>query len=59
MDRNTALWTLVVFFGATVIFGGIRNATEDGPVGVQVGLQALAALLLLGGLVVFVRSRDR
>ena len=29
VSRNTALWTLVIFFGATIMFGYIRNATED------------------------------
>ena len=55
MDRNTILWTLVVFFGATVAFGAIRNATEDQPLGVTLGLQALAGLVLVGVIVVIVR----
>ena len=55
MDRNTILWTLVVFFGGTVLFGGIRNLTEDQPAGVTLGLQALAGLVLVGVIVVIVR----
>lgn len=57
MDRNTLLWTLVAFFGATVVFGAIRNATEDEGAGVQIGLQAVAGLIIVGGLVAFVRWR--
>jgi MYXO-CTERM domain-containing protein len=55
VDRNTVLWTIVVFFGATVLFGAIGNATEDESSGVRIGLQALAGLLLVGGLVAYVR----
>jgi hypothetical protein len=57
MDRNTILWTLVVFFGGTVLFGAIRNATEDEPIGVTLGLQAVAGLLLIALIVVIVRRR--
>jgi hypothetical protein len=59
VDRNTVLWTLVVFFGATVLFGAIGNATEDESAGLRIGLQALAALILVGALVVFVRKSRR
>jgi MYXO-CTERM domain-containing protein len=59
VDRDTVLWTLVVFFGATVLFGLIANATEDESAGVRIGLQALVGLLLVGALVVFVRRSRR
>ena len=39
VDRNTVLWTLVLFFGASIMFGAIRNATEDEGTGVSLGLQ--------------------
>jgi len=55
VDRNTILWTLVVFFGATVAFGGIRNLTEGQPVGVTLGLQVVVGLILVGVIVVIVR----
>lgn len=57
MDRNTLLWTIVVFFGATVVFGAIGNATEDESAPVRIGLQALAGLLLIGVLVAVVRRQ--
>jgi hypothetical protein len=57
VERNTVLWTLVVFFGASVLFGAIRNATNDESAGVQLGAQLGAALLLVGAIVVFVRHR--
>ena len=55
MDRSTVLWTLVVFFGASVLFGAISNVTEDESTGLRVGLQAVAGLALIGALIVIVR----
>ena len=57
MDRNTVLWALVLFFGASVMFALIRNATEDQSVGVSLGAQAAAGLLLIAAVVLFLRSR--
>ena len=57
MERNTVLWTLVVFFGASVMFGVIGNATEDESDTVRIGLQAGAGLLLVGALVIYVRRQ--
>ena len=51
------LWTLVVFFGATVLFGAIGNLTEDESDVLRIGLQAIAALLVIGLLVVYVRRQ--
>lgn len=59
MDRNTVLWTLTVFFGATVAFGIIRSATEDQSAGVTIGLQAIAMLLIIGVVVAVVRYQER
>ena len=57
MDRNTLLWALVLFFGASVMFALIRNATEDQSVGVSLAAQAAAGLLLIAALVLFLRGR--
>jgi hypothetical protein len=57
VDRNTVLWTLVVFFGATVLFGAIGNLTEDESDVLRIGLQAIAGLLLVGLLVAYVRKQ--
>jgi hypothetical protein len=59
VERNTLLWAVVVFFGATVLFGAIGNATEDESTVVRIGLQAVAGLLLIGALVVYVRRTRR
>lgn len=57
MDRTDLAWTLVVFFGASVLFGLIRKATEDSGTGVSLGLQALAGLAVIGVIVLVVRRR--
>jgi hypothetical protein len=57
VDRNTVLWTLVVFFGASVLFGAIGNLTEDESDVLRIGLQVLAALLVIGLLVAYVRRQ--
>ena len=59
MDRNTILWTIVIFFGATVMFGAIGNLTEDESALVRIGLQAVAGLILVGLLVAYVRRVRR
>ena len=57
MDRTALLWTLVVLFGASIIFAMIRNATADEGIGVTLGVQALAGLILIGVIVLIVRRR--
>lgn len=58
MDRSTLLWTLVVFFGASLIFRAIRNATEDEPIGVTL-LLAFGALAVMIGAITYVARRRR
>ena len=57
VNRNTVLWTIVLFFGASIMFGAIRNATEDEGTGVSLGLQLLAGLLLIGAVILLVRRQ--
>jgi hypothetical protein len=59
VDRNTLLWTLVVFFGASILFGTIRRATEDESAGVELLAQLGAAALVVGAIVLIVRRRQR
>ena len=59
MDRNTLLWTLVVFFGASILFSTLRRATEDESAGVQLLVQLGAALLVVGAIVLVMRARRR
>ena len=57
MDRTTLLWTLVLFFGASLVFGLLRRATEESSTGVVVAVQVAALALLIGLIVAFVRRR--
>jgi hypothetical protein len=57
VDRNTFAWTLVLFFGASILFGSLRRATEDSSAGVVVAVQVAALALVIGVVVAFVRSR--
>lgn len=58
MNQSSLLWLLVVFFGGTVLFGGLRRLTEDEPAGVVIAVQ-LGALALVIGVVVLVVRRLR
>ena len=55
MTRNQLMWTLVLFFGGTVLFGGLRRATQDSSTGVIVAVQLGALALVILVLVLVVR----
>ena len=57
VDRDSVLWTIVVFFGASILFAAIRNATQGESTGVSLALQLVAGLVLVAAIVVFVRRR--
>lgn len=57
MDRNTVLWTMVVFFGSALMFSAIRSAAEDDGVGVALVAQIVAGGLLIAFIVLYMRSR--
>jgi hypothetical protein len=59
VDKNTLLWTLVVFFGASIVFRFIRRATEDEPAGVTVVLGLAALGLMIAAITLFVKWRGR
>jgi membrane protein DedA with SNARE-associated domain len=56
-SRDQAIWTLVVFFGATVLFQVIVEQTKGQPVPVTIAIEAAAALVLVGVIVAIVRRR--
>ncbi len=51
------LWTLVVFFGASIMFGALSEATRDQAAGVTLAIQLVAGLIVVGALVLFMRRR--
>jgi hypothetical protein len=55
LNQNAVLWVLVVFFGGSVVFGGLRRLTEDSPAGVVVAVQLGALALVVGAIVLVVR----
>jgi hypothetical protein len=57
VDRDTVLWTLVVFFGASILFAAVRDATKDEGAGVALLAQVGVGALVVGAIVVFVRRR--
>ena len=59
MERNTVLWVIVVFFGATGMIGAIGRATEDEGTGVRLLLQGAAGLILIGALAAWVRRSGK
>lgn len=57
VERNTVLWTLVLFFGASLMFATIRDATRGEGVGVALAAQLAAGLVLVAAIVVYMRRR--
>jgi uncharacterized membrane protein YhaH (DUF805 family) len=57
VDRQTLLWTIVVFFGATIVFRAIRDATEDDPIWVTLLLAVGALAVMIAAITYVVRRR--
>jgi hypothetical protein len=57
VDKDTVLWTLVVFFGASIAFAAVRNATSDEGTGVALLAQLGVGALIVAAIVVVVRRR--
>lgn len=47
----------MVFFGASIMFGAIANATEDESAGLRLALQLGAGVILVGAILLYVRRR--
>jgi uncharacterized membrane protein YhaH (DUF805 family) len=57
VERTTLLWTLVVFFGASIVFRAIRNATADEPIGITLLLGVAALAVMVGVISLVIRRR--
>ena len=57
VDRNTLLWTMVVFFGASLMFSTIRDASDEDGIGISLAAQLAAGLLLVAFIVLIMRRR--
>ncbi len=56
MDRQTILWSLVAFFGASIVFRAIQDGTDLGTAA-TIGLELVALALIIGVVVLIVRRR--
>ena len=59
MERSTLLWTLVVFFGASIAFAAVRDLTADESTAVIVLAQVALLAVIVGAIVLVVRRRER
>jgi hypothetical protein len=59
MDRTTLMWSIALFFGASIAFALIQRATKDESVAVTLLLEVGALALMIVGIVAVVRLRDR
>jgi hypothetical protein len=57
VDRNSLLWVLVVFFGASVLFSSIGRELKDEGVALTLAVESAAGLVLIGVIVLIVRRR--
>jgi hypothetical protein len=57
MERSTIIWTLVAFFGASVGFRGVQEATAGSPVLVTIGLEVLLLAVIVAVIVAIVRRQ--
>jgi uncharacterized membrane protein HdeD (DUF308 family) len=57
VNRETILWALVLFFGASLVFGGLRRLTDDASASVTIVVQLAALALIVGAVLVVVRRR--
>jgi hypothetical protein len=57
VERNILLWSLVLFFGASIVFATIRKATAGQSVLLTLGLEVAALAVIVAGVVLVVRRR--
>jgi hypothetical protein len=59
MDRNMFFWTLALFFGTSIAFRAIQDATEDSPLLVTFGLEAALLAVVVVAILVVVKRKGR
>ena len=52
------LWAIVLFLGGWLLFGALRDATEDSGVVVSLLVQLAALAVVIGVIVLVVRRQD-
>ncbi|CAA9481000.1 MAG: hypothetical protein AVDCRST_MAG85-669 [uncultured Solirubrobacteraceae bacterium] len=59
MNRQSLLWSLVVFFGAGLLFNAVNDATEGEAVGLRILAQVVTLAVVVAVITVIVRSQTR
>lgn len=59
MDRTAVLWTITIFFGASLLFRALNQAMEGSPTGARLGVQFGALAVVIAAVVLFARRRGR
>ena len=59
MNRQSLLWSLVVFFGAGILFNAVNDATEGEAVELRVLAQVVTLVVVVAVITVIVRSQTR
>ena len=47
MERRTAMWALVAFFGATIAFQAVQHVTKDEATGVTVAAEVVVLAVIV------------
>jgi hypothetical protein len=57
VDRTIILWTLVAFFGCSIVFRAIDSVASSGGAGTSVAIQALVMVAIIGTIVLIARRK--
>ena len=57
MDRKIILWSLVLFFGCSILFRAIDAVAVSGGKGMSIAIQAFVAAALIGTIVLVWRMK--
>lgn len=58
MDRGTAMWAIVLFFGASIVFRFVQSATDGESLWVTIVLELVVLAAMVGAIVAVVRRRS-
>jgi hypothetical protein len=59
VDKKIILWTVTVFFGTFLLFGGVNEATAGSSTGVQAAVRVSVLVLVIAVVVVIVKRRPK
>ena len=57
MDRATAMWALVLFFGASIAFRFVQSVTDGESLWVTIALETVLLAAIVGTIVAISRRR--